>query len=91
LINDFRENIMLIPAQDRLFNPLLRAKREPDGSASVSEQEKKIAELLNLSEPKHLSYAVFFTAAIRHVVQRCCPLGYYPNGRRLGVAAATLT
>ena len=49
---------MLIPTRAKLFNPLLRAKREPGGSASVSEQEKKIAELLNLSEPKDLSYAV---------------------------------
>ena len=31
----------------------------------------------------------FFTAAIRYVVQRCCPLRCYPNGRRPGVAAAT--
>jgi hypothetical protein len=33
----------------------------------------------------------FFTAAIRYIVQRCCPLGCYTNGRGLGVAAATFT
>src|SRR5262249_20709921 len=35
---------------DGLFNPLLRAMRELGGSASVAEQEDKVAQLLNLSE-----------------------------------------
>jgi restriction system protein len=41
---------MPIPTHDGLFNPLLRAMRELGGSASVAEQEDKVAELLNLSE-----------------------------------------
>jgi len=41
---------MPVPTHDGLFNPLLRAMRELGGSASVSEQEDKVAELLNLSE-----------------------------------------
>ena len=45
-----RNGIMPVPTYDGLFNPLLRAMRELGGSASVSEQEDKVAELLNLSE-----------------------------------------
>lgn len=41
---------MIIPTHDKLFNPLLNAMRDLGGSASVSEQESKVAELLNLSE-----------------------------------------
>jgi restriction system protein len=41
---------MPIPTYDGLFNPLLRAMRELGGSASVAEQEDKVAQLLNLSE-----------------------------------------
>jgi hypothetical protein len=41
---------MPVPTYDGLFNPLLRAMRELGGSASVAEQEDKVAELLNLSE-----------------------------------------
>jgi Mrr N-terminal domain len=45
-----RNGIMPGPTYDGLFNPLLRAMRELGGSASVSDQEDKVAELLNLSE-----------------------------------------
>jgi restriction system protein len=41
---------MPIPTHDKLFNPLLRALRELGGSASVAEQEDKVAELLRLSD-----------------------------------------
>jgi restriction system protein len=41
---------MPVPTYDGLFNPLLRAMRELGGSASVSEQENKVTELLNLSD-----------------------------------------
>src|SRR5205814_5362147 len=41
---------MPVPTYDGLFNPLLRAMRELGGSASVAEQEDKVAQLLNLSE-----------------------------------------
>jgi restriction system protein len=41
---------MPIPTYDGLFNPLLRAMRELGGSASVAEQEDKVAQLLDLSE-----------------------------------------
>lgn len=41
---------MPIPSHDKLFNPLLRALRELGGSASVAEQEDKVAELLQLSD-----------------------------------------
>jgi restriction system protein len=41
---------MPVPTYDGLFNPLLRAMRELGGSASIAEQEDKVAELLNLSE-----------------------------------------
>src|SRR5947208_12782826 len=41
---------MPVPTYDGLFNPLLRAMRELGGSASVAEQEDKVAALLNLSE-----------------------------------------
>src|SRR5205807_1564824 len=41
---------MPIPSHDGLFNPLLRAMRELGGSASVSEQEDRVAKLLNLSD-----------------------------------------
>jgi hypothetical protein len=41
---------MAVPTYDGLFNPLLRAMRELGGSASVSEQEDKVAKLLNLSD-----------------------------------------
>src|SRR5947207_13510107 len=41
---------MPVPTYDGLFNPLLRAMRELGGSASVAEQEDKVAQQLNLSE-----------------------------------------
>jgi len=41
---------MPVPTYDGLFNPLLHAMRELGGSASVAEQEDKVAALLNLSE-----------------------------------------
>src|SRR5438552_8189499 len=41
---------MPVPTYDGLFNPLLRAIRERGGSASVAEQEDKVAQLLNLSD-----------------------------------------
>ncbi len=41
---------MPVPTYDGLFNPLLRAMRELGGSASVSEQEDKVVELLGLSD-----------------------------------------
>ena len=41
---------MPIPTYDGLFNPLVRAMRELGGSASVAEQEDKVAQILNLSE-----------------------------------------
>src|SRR5438874_10029429 len=41
---------MPVPTYDGLFNPLLRAMRELGGSASVAEQEDKVAGLLNLSD-----------------------------------------
>jgi restriction system protein len=41
---------MPVPTYDGLFNPLLRAIRELGGSASVTEQEDKVAALLNLSD-----------------------------------------
>jgi restriction system protein len=41
---------MPVPTYDGLFNPLLKALRDLGGSASVSEQEDKVAELLKLSE-----------------------------------------
>src|SRR5437773_4468925 len=41
---------MPVPTFDGLFNPLLSAIRELGGSASVAEQEDKVAELLKLSD-----------------------------------------
>src|SRR6266480_2495383 len=41
---------MPVPTHDGLFNPLLSAIRELGGSASVAEQEDKVAELLKLSD-----------------------------------------
>jgi restriction system protein len=41
---------MPVPTYDGLFNPLLLAMRELGGSASVSEQEDKVAELIGLSD-----------------------------------------
>src|SRR5438874_5315415 len=41
---------MPVPTYDGLFNPLLRAIRELGGSASVAEQEDKVAAILKLSE-----------------------------------------
>jgi restriction system protein len=41
---------MPVPTYDGLFNPLLRAMRELGGSASVAEQEDKVAAILKLSE-----------------------------------------
>lgn len=41
---------MAVPKYDELFNPLLQALHELGGSASVSELEEKVAEILKLSE-----------------------------------------
>lgn len=41
---------MPVPTFDRLFNPLLQAMKELGGSASIAEQEDKVAELLELSD-----------------------------------------
>src|SRR5438132_12707666 len=41
---------MPVPTYEGLFNPLLHAIRDLGGSASVAEQEDKIAALLNLSD-----------------------------------------
>src|ERR1700730_5748568 len=41
---------MPVPTYDGLFNPLLDAMRELGGSASVAEQEDKVAAILKLSE-----------------------------------------
>jgi len=41
---------MAIPKYDDLFNPLLRALHELGGSASISETEDKVAEILTLSD-----------------------------------------
>jgi restriction system protein len=41
---------MAVPTFDELFNPLLEAIRELGGSASISEQEDKVAEILKLSD-----------------------------------------
>jgi restriction system protein len=41
---------MPVPTYDGLFNPLLLAMRELGGSASVWEQEDKVAELIGLSD-----------------------------------------
>jgi restriction system protein len=41
---------MAIPTYDGLFNPLLQALRELGGSASVSEQEDAVADILKLTD-----------------------------------------
>lgn len=41
---------MSVPKYDDLFNPLLSAMRDLGGSATVSEQEGKVADILNLSD-----------------------------------------
>lgn len=41
---------MPVPSYDGFFNPLLQALRALGGSASISEQEDKVAEILKLSE-----------------------------------------
>ena len=41
---------MAVPKYDDLFNPLLQALHELGGSASVSEMEEKVAEILRLSD-----------------------------------------
>ena len=41
---------MPVPTFDKLFNPLLQAMRDLGGSASISEQEDRVAALLNFSE-----------------------------------------
>lgn len=41
---------MPIPTHDKLFNPLLTAIRRLGGSASITEQERVVAEILRLSE-----------------------------------------
>lgn len=40
---------MTVPTFDNLFNPLLQALHELGGSASLAEQEEKVAQILNLS------------------------------------------
>ncbi len=41
---------MPVPTYDKLFNPLLGAIRQLGGSASIREQERVVAEFLNLSD-----------------------------------------
>jgi restriction system protein len=41
---------MSVPSYDNLFNPLLKALHELGGSASIIEQEEKVAQILNMSE-----------------------------------------
>jgi restriction system protein len=41
---------MPVPKYDDLFNPLLQAMRDLGGSASVAEQEDRVAAILNLSD-----------------------------------------
>ena len=41
---------MPVPKYDDLFNPLLQAIRELGGSASIAEQEDRVATLLKLSD-----------------------------------------
>jgi restriction system protein len=41
---------MSVPSYDNLFNPLLKAIHELGGSASIVEQEEKVAQILNLTE-----------------------------------------
>jgi restriction system protein len=41
---------MAVPKYDDFFNPLLRAMHELGGSASIDEQEDKVAGILNLSD-----------------------------------------
>jgi restriction system protein len=41
---------MPVPSYDNLFNPLLKAIHELGGSASIVEQEEKVAQILNLTE-----------------------------------------
>src|SRR5438874_7305270 len=41
---------MAVPKYDAFFNPLLRAMHELGGSASLDEQEDKVAAILNLSD-----------------------------------------
>ena len=41
---------MTAPKFDEMFNPLIQALKELGGSASIQEQEEKVAEIMNLSE-----------------------------------------
>jgi restriction system protein len=41
---------MSVPSYDNLFNPLLKAIHELGGSASIVEQEEKVAQILDLTE-----------------------------------------
>jgi restriction system protein len=41
--------LVSVPTFDNLFNPLLQAIHELGGSASISEQEERVAQILNLS------------------------------------------
>lgn len=41
---------MTVPKYDDFFNPLLRAMHELGGSASITEQEDKVAAILKLSD-----------------------------------------
>jgi restriction system protein len=43
-------NLMAVPKYDEMYNALLRALQDLGGSASIQEMEKKVAEILNLSE-----------------------------------------
>lgn len=43
-------HLMSIPTFENLFSPLFRAIQELGGSASVNEQEEKVAQILSLSE-----------------------------------------
>lgn len=41
---------MAVPKYDELYNPLLQALHELGGSASVSEMEEKVADILKLTD-----------------------------------------
>jgi len=85
---------MPVPSYDELFNPLLQAIRELGGSASIPEQELKVAQLLNLTaedvaeihrgNTTKLSYRL---AWARHYLKR---FGLLQNSER-GVWAFTPT
>ena len=49
-IYELESCLMPVPTFENLFSPLFKAIQELGGSASVNEQEEKVAQILNLSE-----------------------------------------